>query len=295
MKKFVWIALLAAISFSFSPAYAARAKLSQPTKKGATKVEKGKKKNKAAEKGKKSVARKGKGSKRSLRRAPAILGTPPKLPIEQPLPPDVLEALSKGDVVHAARGLLMEPPTEKSLYLLREAQRIGEDRDGVKIPKDETHRHYLNVGVANHNLFLFMKREGKTKTGYIKGALTAYAKARKSAPATEKTEVDLLTAALLASSGDNKTGEKKFRKLAKIDFTKDFRGASFIATYYAAQNDAAHAADALKRAYELNPNSTKSWLRVSDDFWQIKGDDELVRLMEEWQIFAQEKQPSKKR
>ena len=271
------------------PVEASRGKLSGPTVKT----------TKTTAKQKKSAASKKASGKRAAKRlrgvrTPALLGTPPKLPIEQPLPPDILEYLAKGDITHAARGLLMEPATEKLLYLLREAQRIGEAPLRPKLVKADAHRHYLNLGVANHNLFLFVKRHGTTNTPYIKEALACYTKARKASAKEERAELDLLRAALLASSGKPKEAQRIFRKVSTDEMQANHHTATFLATYYAAMHDAPNVVVALKRAYALNPTATKGWLRVTDDFAALKENTELQALFTEWDVFGTVQKAKKK-
>lgn len=221
-------------------------------------------------------------------RGPAILGRPAVLPIELPLPPDLIEHFAKGDIEHAVRGLLLEPASEKSFYLIREAQRIGEGRTGPRPRPDEAHRYYLNLGVAHHNLYLFVKHQGKTQESYARDALLAYAKARKLAPTPERLEVDLLKAALLASSDKAKAAERIYKKNIREFPRNDFRVITYLATYYAARGDRPATMAALRQAYPMNPMAMKAWLRVSDDFAPFKNEGDWQAMMQEWQIFTHE-------
>lgn len=282
-KLFLLGSLIAALGLFAETSHAARGKLTPPAKKSSAAATKKGKSAKGA-----AVEKKQRGAKsRAGRRTPVLLGTPPTLPREQPLSPDVLERFANGDITHAARGLLMEPASEKTLYLLRETQRIGEAKEQHGKPvKTAAHRFYLNLGVANHNLYLFVKGRQMAHSGYVKEALAAYKKARVTAPKEERAEVDLLVAALLAASGKEKPAQKMFRKIPIARFQDTFQGAAYLVTYYAAQRDIPHTTEALRKVYALNPRGTKSWLRVSDDLTELKDEPHVKELLDEWQIFA---------
>lgn len=273
--------LFAIFLLAMPAAEAARGKLTPPAKKGTAAGAKTRAGTPVATNKRPAARRVARG-----RRTPVLLGTPRALPIEQPLSPEVLEHLQRGDIVHAARGLLMEPASEKTLYLLREAQRIGEAQQTAAPKQEEAHRHYLNLGVANHNLYLFLRRHNMAHPHYVRSALAAYAKARKAATKTERSEVDLLTLALWAASGKEKIAAKRFRKLAPADFQQSFQGATYLATYYAAQRDVPHTVEALRLAHGFNPAATRGWLRVSDDFVAIKDDETLRQLFTEWEVLG---------
>lgn len=279
----MWLGcVLALFLLALPAAEAARGRLTPPVKKGTVATGAKAKSGKVVSGKKRPTAR----HVTRGRRTPVLLGTPRALPIEQPLSPDILEHFRRGDIVHAARGLLMEPASEKTLYLLREVQRIGEAQQAAAPKRDEAHRHYLNLGVANHNLHLFLKRHNTPNPQYVRHALAAYAKARKAAAKAERSEVDLLTMALWAASGKEKTAAQKFRRLAAAEFQQTFQGAAYLATYYAAQRDVPHTIEALRLAHGFNAPATRSWLRVSDDFVAIKGEEALQQLFAEWEVLG---------
>lgn len=262
------------------PAHAARGKLAPPTKKVAP--------------SKANATQRTPQSKRigRNRRAPVLLGAPATLPIEQPLAPDVLDALAKGDLVHATRGLLMEPASEKSLYLLRTAQLIGETAQGLKPGRAEAHRWYLNLGIAYHNLFMFLQRQERPNTSYLRHALAAYTKARRTSNApTDRAEADCLTAALLAASG-KKAAAQRLAKDRMENLPEDFRGGSYLVTYYAALGDAEQTASRLRKAYQQNPEAIRSWLRVTDDLAAVRTAPTMQSLLDELGIFAPVKRVS---
>ncbi len=121
------------------------------------------------------------------------------LPVELPIPIEAVEALAKGNVDEATRMLRTESPSSRSLYLLAEMKRILDYEKDKKPPKFERHEFYQNLGIAYHNLFLFLKRNGMTNKEFYKEALKFYKKAGKSRAYSEKYEAQLLTAALKAA------------------------------------------------------------------------------------------------
>lgn len=277
-NKFLLLACLLLAAAIGPAAYASRTRPSAPAKKSTTAT--------SSMKGKRVERRSQQAGRGRRGKTPAIFGTPPSLPIEQPLSPEVIEYFGKGDIVHAARGLMLEPASEKSLYLLREAQRIGEAEQGTASSKEGAHQHYLSIGIANHNLYLFVKRHNVENVQYVRDALAAYAKARKAAPKAERPKIDILRSALFTSSGSGKRAQKLFAKVKPDLAHADFRWATYTATYYAAQHDLPNTMRALRAAYAEDPHATKGWLRVTDDFVGFKEETALQDLFREWKVFA---------
>ncbi|MBI4365213.1 MAG: hypothetical protein HY543_00165, partial [Deltaproteobacteria bacterium] len=286
-----WLAIGALTIGLAAPAEAARQQLATPVKKpAATRSAKPAKRSAAAKQKaapeKKTAAKKARrGRIGKNRRTPALLGKPQRLPIEQPISPDIVDYLAAGDMTRAARSLFMEPATEKSLYLLRETQRIGEAAHMGRPSRPEARRFYLGLGVANHNVLLFLKRHGRPTARYARAARSAYAKARAAAPKAERAAVDILVAALDAATGKEKAAAKRFAKLPLAAFEKDLRATTYLATYFAAQKDIPHAVTAIAKAHEMSPGAIKSWLRVSDDFHAIQDAPEVKDLFSAWKIF----------
>lgn len=202
---------------------------------------------------------------------------------QTPISPEVVEALAKGNLNEAAIELRDLRTSAKSLYLLREVTRIVMHETSKKRPKhSDAHQYYQNLGIAYHNLFLFLKANGYTQEKFVKEVLKFYKKAKGYATPQHKQETDILMAALLSSNGD----EKKANELiGKIDMTKlgaDFQTQEYLAAYYAAKGDPDDAIESLRAVYRERPDVVMTWLAVGDDFYLIKDDPRFAALLNEW-------------
>ncbi|MBI2345437.1 MAG: hypothetical protein HYV03_00800 [Deltaproteobacteria bacterium] len=182
---------------------------------------------------------------------------------------------------------MMEPASEKSLYLIRLLDPIVGADQHVAPSKETAYQFYLNVGMANHNLYLFLKRHDMANMTYIRSSLAAYGKARRiGTTPIDRATAEGLGAALLASSGKTKIAAKKFRRVESVLLPEAFTPACALATYYGAQGDSGRAIKALRAAYARSPVATKHWLRITDDFMTIKQDQAFAALLREWDVFA---------
>lgn len=188
------------------------------------------------------------------------------------IPQSVIRAIAAGDLSSAVIALREEPPSPKNNYLIRTATSVVLSQIGDKPNRSEEHQYHQNLGIAFHNLFLFLKAQGVTNEEYADQALKNYKKARRAGTVLHKAECDLLTAALHASMGDREKARKLFDKIDKFMLRSDFESAEYLATYYAAMGDAGKASEAIRTAYEINPNTTLAWLEVGDDFHDIESD-----------------------
>ncbi|MBI2092502.1 MAG: hypothetical protein HYT75_05890, partial [Deltaproteobacteria bacterium] len=102
--------------------------------------------------------------------------TAENIPLALPTPDEAIKALSASDLDEAIRVLRPEPPSSRSLYLLREIQRIVLYNKNKKAPKLDRHQFYQNIGVAYHNLFLFLKKHEITNENFYKMAIKFYKK-----------------------------------------------------------------------------------------------------------------------
>ena len=124
---------------------------------------------------------------------------------------NVIDALAKDDLNEAVIALRDQPASPKSLYLLREATRIVMYETSKKHPKrSDAHQFYQNLGIAYHNLYLFLKANGQDQPLFVKQALKFYKKSKGSATPMHKREVDAVTAALLASNGEHEKADAIF-------------------------------------------------------------------------------------
>jgi len=204
------------------------------------------------------------------------------IPLALPIPPEVTEALAAGDIEGAIRILRIEPPSLRALNLLREAQRIETFKKHKKISKIDAHKSYQNLGVAYHNLYLYLKRNGRDNPDFVKSALKYYKKAGKSLSISEQTESKVLEAALLAASGKNPEAEKIFSKLdINLLDDKDSRLA-YVAGYYAAIGNNAAAIEKLRAAYDLGGEHIGLWVRISDDFYMLENDESFHAMLDDW-------------
>ncbi len=210
---------------------------------------------------------------------------------QKPISADVIDALARGNLNEAAIELREQPTTAKSLYLLREVTRIVMHETSKKHPKhSEAHQYYQNLGIAYHNLFLFLKANGITQEQFAENSVKFYKKAGGSATPQHKQETDLLMAAVFAS---NNEPDKADKVMKKVDLTKlgaDFQTQEYLAAYYAARGDQDDAMESLKAAYRERPDVIMTWLAVGDDFYIIKDDPRFVALLSDWHFAKSSKQ-----
>lgn len=190
------------------------------------------------------------------------------VPLILPISDDVIIALSKNKVDKAARTLRMEPPSAKSLYLLREAQKI------TRFKKDKT-VSYQNVGIAYHNLFLFLKRNNIINKTFYKAGIKYYKKSLNN-------ETGLLIAALTASNGKIEKAKKIFSKIAVSTLGESPQITEYKAAYFAAIGDVENAIENIRKAHKENPDQTAIWTAISDDFLTIENDPEFKKLLSTW-------------
>lgn len=198
------------------------------------------------------------------------------------IPVEVIEALKVSDVNGAVRVMRMEATNERSKYLLREMQRI--DSENIKKISRHNHRELFNVGVAYHNLYLLLKGYGVENDDLFKKAMKYYKLAYKTQSPSRKNNIDITMAALLAAHGDKDKAEKLFSKTDLNNFPSLFRKYEGLALYYSANGDTANAIANIEAAYKTNPDYTKFWLGVSDDFNPIYNDEDFQGLLKKWEI-----------
>lgn len=196
---------------------------------------------------------------------------------------DVVDALARGSLNEAAIELRELPSSAKSLYLLREVTRIVMYDNSKKRPKGtDPHQFYQNLGVANHNVFLFLKANGVSNEDYCDNAVKFYKRSRGYATPQHKYETDILTAAVLLSKGETDKAEKIMAKIDKSKLGADFQTEEYLATYYAAKGDSDSAIDALRAAHKERPDIITTWLAVGDDFHLIKNDPQFQAMLDDW-------------
>lgn len=211
-----------------------------------------------------------------------------------PAPPtiisaEVVNALARGDLQLGADSLRDHPTSAKSMYLLRQIARIMlYDNEEKPNPKN-THQYYKNVAIAYHNLFLFLKAQGRENDEFFKKALKFYKKSNSSSLAKQKQENAILTAALYAAKGDEEKAAKLFEKANKDKFGLDYSLQVAWATYHAAMGHTDETITALRAAYKESPESIMTWLRVGDDFFKIREQASFIQLLHQWHVSQKEK------
>lgn len=223
------------------------------------------------------------------RPVPALLAQPQQVPQISAVPRAVIALLEDGDLASAARRLYMAPGSTRNLMLIREMERIGESRVGIKPSPDERHRHFLNLGIAYHNLFLLLRTHAdtpklsKVQRRFLQKARDGYRRARKTAAPDHRAEIEVLLASLDAASGKQDRAKKYFVK--KVDakaLGQSFRGATYLATYYAALGDAERTVAALQTARQYDRDATlRDWMAIADDFQPVRDTPAFQTLLQE--------------
>jgi tetratricopeptide (TPR) repeat protein len=194
-----------------------------------------------------------------------------------------IDALADNDLNNAAIALLYEQLNDKARFLLRETTRIVRfDMSDEKPPRDEAHSIYQNVAIAYHNLYLFLLSKKIDNTVFYKKALKYYKKAKRSGTPLHRAECDVLTASIIASSGNIKKAEKKFSRVDQGMLRWDFASSEYLATYHAAIGDVDMAIEQIDAAYRINPSLTKAWISITDDFNTIMNDPKFIGMIASW-------------
>lgn len=205
-------------------------------------------------------------------------------PLSLPISEEVTNALAKNNIDEAIRVIRTEPPSSRSLNILRQMQLIIAFNKNKKIPKIEKHKFCQNLGIAYHNLFLFLKRSNITNKEFYKNALKYYNKALDTLSHSEQSEVNLLIASLKASNGEIESAKKIFAKVDDSLIKDDSTTLEYLAAYYAAVGIEEKSVEALKKAYELNPEEIKTWVAIGDDFMNIEDTPKFKALVKSWKI-----------
>jgi len=199
--------------------------------------------------------------------------------VPREIPQSIVQSMADGDLSSAVIALREEPPSPKVNYLIRTATAVVLSQIGEKPAHSDEHQHFQNLGIAYHNLFLFLKARGIANSEYFDSAVKNYKKARRAGTVLHKAECDLLTAAILAANGNREKAQKMFEKIDEFMLRADFESTEYLAAYYAAMGDAPKTSDALKRAFDINPSATLAWIEVGDDFHEIESDPSYKELL----------------
>lgn len=218
------------------------------------------------------------------KRPPALLSRPNNMPLTGNVPMAVVALLAGGEVDLAARRLYLEPATAQNLFLIREMQRIGEIKQGIRSFNKKDHQEWLNLGIAYHNLYLMTKSYQRPNKKFLGQAMKAYNFASRRAEGLHRDEAELLRAALEMATGKVKPAQRRFEKKVNAALMNEtFRGATYLATYYAAANDVEKTVAALERAHTFDSNHfLPHWVAISYDFSGMRGEPAFQTLVQRW-------------
>lgn len=204
------------------------------------------------------------------------------IPLVSRIPDEAIQALAKNDLEETIRVLRPESPSSKLLYLLSAAQDIVKHEKEKKAPRLDRHQFYQNLGIAYHNLFLFLKRHRITNETFYKEAVKFYKKSGRSLAISEKYEADILKAAIMASSGETAKAQALFARVDTSIIADDYTGMEYLATYYAAIGDIDNTVESLKEAHKLSPERISLWIVIGDDFQTIEDEPKFKSLTASW-------------
>lgn len=203
------------------------------------------------------------------------------------IPIETIDALKANDIEAAVRAIRLEADSPRTQYLLTIMQRIViYEKKEKKLPANK-HGELFNLGIAYHNLFLFLKGIGHTNDEFFKSALDYYRKASRTISPSRKNETRLMTAALYAANEDYKRAKKYFHKVEPDLYQDEFRWYTSLALYYAALGDTDQTIVNLKEAYTLKPDYLKFWLGICDDFINLYNEKDFNALLAKWKVKLQ--------
>lgn len=194
----------------------------------------------------------------------------------------VVDALSTGNMSAAILVMRDEPDSPKLFSLIRAATRIVTFDMNQKVEKTEVHQTFQNIGIAYHNLYLFLKSKGIEQKEFYREALRLYRKGKGAGTPMHKADCQLLEAALLAAGGEREKAARLFAKIDDAQTRGDFESMEYLAAYYAAAGNVEGAIAAMDAAHRLNPDATLTWLAVGDDFTAIADDPQFKALLVTW-------------
>lgn len=200
------------------------------------------------------------------------------------IPVEVIDSLKANDLSGAIRNIRMEATTPRSQYILTQMQSVESLEKGSKGVSGKDYRQLFNVGVAYHNLFLFLNGYGINNEYFFKQAVKYYKKAYKSSSPSRKSITALTMAALYAANNDIKKAQNLYKKTDIELITDQFRKYETLALYYSAMNDVDNTIINLELAHNLKPDYTKFWLGISDDFIQVSNNEEFKKLLNKWKV-----------
>ncbi len=200
-----------------------------------------------------------------------------------PVSPAVVEAFANDDLEVAIQALRASADCPKGRHLLRQASRIVAFEASEEPERTTAHQTWRSIGVAYHNLYLFLKAQGRTGEAFADEAHRYYKKARRKGTKLHKAECDLLLASLLGAQGEIQKANKKFSKVDLKLLKGGYEAAEYRATYHAAVDEIDEAIAALDEAYALDPERTRMWLAITDDFASIAGDTRFSQHLATWQ------------
>lgn len=196
----------------------------------------------------------------------------PAVPMRSAVPRAAAALLAHGDLLAAYQRLQMAPDSLRNRHLMGEIQRVAQHSRGLAKVSDDPGKYYRDLGVAYHNLLLFLQGEAMWNKDFYRKAHRAYAKAaRRGATAMARAEIELLRAAIDMSAGRQKRGLRRFTK--RVDpqqLEGRFAGLAALAGYHAAAGSTDDAIAALQGARTLDTkDQLGTWIAIGDDFTPI--------------------------
>jgi tetratricopeptide (TPR) repeat protein len=202
----------------------------------------------------------------------------PDAPHPHRFTPEFIQVLAEGNLEQAYRQLQLEEASDKVGYMINQvlsAMGKGASRDRKITP--------LERGMAYHNIYLFLQRQGRTVPRYAKEAERYYKKIP--GKSGRKDAATLLLAALYAESGDMARSDTAFRRVHIDSFTQggeNVSGIEYLALYYASTKQVQKALSYLDQIYKTSPGILLQWLHVGDDFWMIEEDPAFQEQLVIW-------------
>lgn len=205
---------------------------------------------------------------RSIRKPQAQI---PAVPMRSQVPRAAAALLAHGDLMAAYQRLQMAPESLRNRHLMGEVQRVAQHSRGLAKVSDDQRKYYRDLGIAYHNLLLFLQGEAMWSKNFYRKAHRAYARATRKSNPVARAEIELLRAAIDMSAGKQKPALRRFtRRVDQQQLEGHFTGLAYLAGYHAAAGSTDDAIAALQRARTLDTkNQLGTWISIGDDFTPI--------------------------
>jgi len=208
------------------------------------------------------------------------------------VPKEAITELAKDDLEKASAILQTKSQSDKSIYLLRELSHILLYKRANQPPsRADAYDFFKGIGVAYHNLYLFLKTQDIEQSDLFKQAIKYYKKSIRFASNLDKAEVYILMAAITESSGNSKKANSYFKKVKLYPASLDLQIQECLAAYFAAKKDVQHTVESLKKVYKGRSKTILNWIVLGDDFYFIKDDIRFQNMLKELDFDKKTKNP----